>query len=428
MTMHRRDFVKAFGSLMGASSLGFSTSLRAAPSDFVNQKKWLFVMAEGGWDPTSFCDPKGQVEASAGKGVVNNYPASFIAKAGNINFVPALTEAQAPNFHLFFEKYYKDLLVVNGINMNTNNHQTGQQLAMSGDARFGQVNFPAAYALQLSGGEQPPLAYVEGGSYSNTGGLLSKTRTNALGSIVGLTEPQKIGTAEIIPKALFDKVIAARDARLDRLQAASTLPMEQKSLSNLRLERVSSSDLKALNANIPASLNSDSWFREIQYVLAAMKSGLTISGQVLGNNGFDTHGDHDAKQYKNLKRLFETVDFILQEAERQGLRSLLNIAIVSDFGREPWYNTDAGKDHWAHTSMMFIGPDVKGNRVVGATDSEVKGRKINRQTLALDDVNGTPLNVADIHASLREISGIKNNALDKSFPLNGIALKNLFTG
>jgi Protein of unknown function (DUF1501) len=426
--MQRRDFVKAFTSLMGVSSLGLSAGLRAAPSDFSNQKKWLFVMAEGGWDPTSFCDPKGQVEASAGKGVVNNYPASFIAKAGNINFVPALTEAQAPNFHLFFEKYYQELLVVNGVNMNTNNHEAGQQLCISGDARFGQINFPSAYALQLPGGERPPLAYVEGGGYSNTGGLLSKTRTNALSSITGLTEPQKIGTADIIPKALFDKVIAARNARLDRLQAASTLPAEQKGLSNFELQRISSSDLKALNANVPSVLNANGRFKEIQYLLASMKTGLTISGQVEVAAGFDTHGDHDAKQYESLKKLFETLDFILQEAERQGLRSLLNIAVVSDFGREPWYNTDAGKDHWANTSMMFIGPDVKGNRVVGGTDAQVKGRKINHQTLALDDVNGTPLNVADIHASLREISGIKNSALDKSFPVNGIALKNLFSG
>jgi hypothetical protein len=71
---------------------------------------------------------------------------------------------------------------------------------------------------------------------------------------------------------------------------------------------------------------------------------------------------------------------------------------------------------------------VKGNRVIGATDSQVKSRKINHQTLALDDVNGTPLNVADIHASLRELSGVKNGVLDKAFPVNGIALKNLFTG
>ena len=58
-----------------------------------------------------------------------------------------------------------------------------------------------------------------------------------------------------------------------------------------------------------------------------------------------------------------------QEAERLGIADRFNIIVGSDFARTPWYNDGNGKDHWSIGSMMFMGSDIQGGRVIGGTDN-----------------------------------------------------------
>lgn len=79
----------------------------------------LFVMVEagGGWDATSFCDPKMNVP---GEDKINHWADSDETRdAWNIRYAPfAGNEA-------FFEKYYRHMLVINGIDAQTNAHSAG---------------------------------------------------------------------------------------------------------------------------------------------------------------------------------------------------------------------------------------------------------------------------------------------------------------
>ena len=52
--MNRRNFCK--GLLAAGTSAGFRLPLANA-ADY-RGKLFVFVQADGGWDPTSFCDPK----------------------------------------------------------------------------------------------------------------------------------------------------------------------------------------------------------------------------------------------------------------------------------------------------------------------------------------------------------------------------------
>ena len=43
--------------------------------------------------------------------------------------------------------------------------------------------------------------------------------------------------------------------------------------------------------------------------------------------------------------------------------------MLGEFGRTPWYNKDAGRDHWTEAfPALFAGAGVQGGLVLGQTD------------------------------------------------------------
>ncbi|MYA15305.1 MAG: hypothetical protein F4Z28_00285, partial [Gammaproteobacteria bacterium] len=65
--MKRRTLLKGMLGATGAASMGFRLPLANAAHH--EGKLYVFVQADGGWDPTSFCDPKANVPDEP---VVNN--------------------------------------------------------------------------------------------------------------------------------------------------------------------------------------------------------------------------------------------------------------------------------------------------------------------------------------------------------------------
>ena len=89
---------------MGAAS-GFRVPLANA-TDYTG-KLFVFVQADGGWDPTSFCDPKTN---TTGEPKINHWADDGdIQEAGNIRYAPFA------NNQAFFDKYYRRMLVINGV-------------------------------------------------------------------------------------------------------------------------------------------------------------------------------------------------------------------------------------------------------------------------------------------------------------------------
>ncbi len=65
---------------------------------------------------------------------------------------------------------------------------------------------------------------------------------------------------------------------------------------------------------------------------------------------------------------------------------------------------------------MFIGPGIRGNRVIGATDEKQFAVPINPQTLQLDKEKGLHVRPEHIQIALREFAGIENLAFSKQYP------------
>ena len=128
----------------------------------------MFVQADGGWDPTSFCDPKAN---TPGEPVINHWAErDEIRQAGNIPYAPFASNAA------FFEKYYDRMLVINGVDAQTNSHTVGIVHNWSGRNSEG---YPAMSALLAARyGPELPVAYLSFGGYSDTGGVARYTRLN----------------------------------------------------------------------------------------------------------------------------------------------------------------------------------------------------------------------------------------------------------
>jgi hypothetical protein len=120
---------------------------------------------------------------------------------------------------------------------------------------------------------------------------------------------------------------------------------------------------------------------------------------------------------KLIPEFLAGIDDLLCKAEALEIRDKLVVIIQSEMGRTPNYNNGNGKDHWSISSIMFLGPGIGGNRLIGATDEKQQLVPIDPQTLKIDPVGGIRVRPEHIHQSLREFASIENHPLSQRFPL-----------
>ena len=120
----------------GATGLLSGIGIDANAATGYSGKLLVNLQLMGALDVTSFADPKINV---AGKPVINNWAVTAgVQKAGNISYAPFAQNA------VFFNKYYRDILVINGVDAQTNSHTVGVLHNWSGRNSEG---FPSLTAL-----------------------------------------------------------------------------------------------------------------------------------------------------------------------------------------------------------------------------------------------------------------------------------------
>jgi hypothetical protein len=108
--INRRSFVKFLAG--GAAVPYFSKIYSAEASE--DKNLLLMFQATGAWDVASFCDPKENSDASER---ITKWSTNDTTKmAGNIPYAPFSNNAE------FFEKHHRDMMVINGIEAQTNAH------------------------------------------------------------------------------------------------------------------------------------------------------------------------------------------------------------------------------------------------------------------------------------------------------------------
>ena len=418
--MKRRDFIK----LMAASSL-FSPNLLSGSENFTPYDGELFIViqANGGWDISSFCDPKQDSKintwAKDGKTIQTT--------SNGIKYAPFAKNSE------FFEKYKNDILILNGIDTQTNAHSAGVRTMFSGRFDEGYPSFGALFASVKA--PTLPLSYISNGGYNYTASLIQYTLMKDPSSLANLIEPNSTpyGPKSFHTKSNLDIIKKYQDKRLNRALKNETLaPRLKKSLNNFINAIKSQDSLSLLKDYIPDELvsvmydndtNYNPLPRQAQLSLLAMKAGLSCVSD-LKLDGFDTHANHDKDHSIALGNLTYAIDFLMLEADRLGLSDRLTIVVSSDFSRTPKYNDGLGKDHWPSASTIFIKKNAPwGGRVFGATDDALNVKKVN-QNLGFDNAD-IVIESAHIQQALRELSGISNSSIVEKFPLKTMKELNL---
>jgi len=431
--MKRRDFMRLSASASGMLLCG-GVRMAMAQQAF-SGPYWLFIEARGGWDPTSFCDPKGS--GLGPNGDINNYDQGDIRQIGNIRYAPPPDSFSGSSLYSnrdFFEAHYQRMVVINGINYGTNSHEVGRTASWTGSRALNYPSVGALVAAENAPDLSLPIVANSNSESSRTNGLAvprTIVRGSDLNAIREIAYPDRVNVGNPTAyhagsvRALLDSATAARrqrqmaEQRLLRLQAALSRhnAARNRDVNSLTDFVDNLENTTAPTGQVNSSGRSRSLFNQAQTAFAAFESGAAASAQI-DMNSFDTHSDHDARHYPALSDYFAAVNSIIDDAMARGFGNNLIIVMGSDFARTNKYNNDNGKDHWSHTSMMVWGAPglLSGNRVVGATDNEQRSLRINPSTLALDP-NGIELTPEYVHQALRDLAGIAQNpSVSSGFP------------
>ena len=420
--MKRRDFLQ----LMAASSLTAHSMLMGEEISVYEGELFLILQADGGWDVSSYCDPKAD--------------ANFNSWAKDSEIIQTSSEiAYAPfaNNAMVFEKYHNDMLIVNGIDTQTNAHNAGVRHMFSG--RFDE-GYPAFGAL-FSAIKAPNLAlsYISNGSYNYTDSLIKYTLLQNPSALANIIEPNKAPYSNApfsTPKerAIIDQYIHKR--ALKATNDTTTAPRLATMAKNFLEASASKSSLSRLKHYLPKngeleplvdeSGNYNPLPRQAQLLLVAMKAGVCSSGD-LRLGGFDTHANHDKDHSIAIGHLNSGIDYIFKEATRLGIVDRLTLFISSDFSRTPSYNDGRGKDHWPTASAIFMKKGASwGGRIYGTSDADIGALPLNADLKV--DTKGVIPTPAHLQRALRKLAGIDIHAITQNYPLHdeGLDLSKMF--
>ncbi|MDD9895471.1 MAG: DUF1501 domain-containing protein [Gammaproteobacteria bacterium] len=411
--MKRREFTKMLATAGLGATVPFTFHSASAAEPYTGPF-YISLVAIGGWDVTSFCDPKTN---QAGQRTINTWAdTAEIQQAGNISYAPV-----ADN-EAFFERFYRDMLVINGIDTQTNSHDDGRRHTWSGRIGFGYPSFGAIASSAIA--PDLPLSLVHANGYSETAGIARFSRLQNPDLISNLVNDASVQVGNESYNLFTSNEISLieqyQTERLDRLMASNSLiPRQEKGMNNLYLANSTRDDLDAFAVLLPDNFETDNDYRAAELALLAYQSGLCVAAQ-LGFNGFDTHQTHDEDHFGPLAKLTGLVGFIFDKAEQGGFADRIVLTMGSDFGRTPYYNAGGGKDHWPIGSAIFIQQGAPwGNRVVGATDEGHNAFNINPTSLMVDgSSSGVRLEPKHLQQAMRQLGGVDQSSIAQLFPLN----------
>lgn len=411
--MKRRDFIKLMSFASGTAFIPNSLlTNNAYASPPYSGTLFINVHVNGGWDTSSICDPKQRID-------VNHWALNHTIKnASNLRYAP-FADNQS-----FFDKYSQDILVINGVHSRTNSHTAGSRHQLTGN--LGEDYPTPEGLLSITAGQGIPLAFLARTSFSRTaGGLVTYTRPSA-GAVRQASLPNmRTNNSQYFSQTAMDIVKQAQIERSARSLLNNHAPKISARITELMESQSGRDSLRQFGESLPSAFAvedlSGNRYRQIteaDIALHAMNAGVCCSaGFQIG--GFDTHSDHDNRHSHAMTRLTNFIDFIWEKSTQFGIQNRIILSVFSDFSRTPRYNSGNGKDHWPVGSVIVMKKNVSWtNRVVGATTGTHEAIPINPSTLQEDSTNGIIIEPKHVHAMLRRIAGIENDATANQFDLN----------
>jgi len=374
--MNRRHFMETMATATAALGLPAMSFAQNAGSD----RKFLFVFANGGWDPLCVFAPK-----FGAPSIDMEERAAAYTVAGH----RLVDHPERPSVRRFFERHGREVAIINGLSTRSVSHEvcaavatTGGTSAQSPDwaslvAQGGQLDYSVPSLVM--GGPSFPGQLESLVSRAGSGGQLQLLVSNGLDELTdGAAETELTGFG-----ARLDRFVKARAGR-------SSTGRTQSRRAHLARDLAASvrraTELKAIDGDL--SLGAEDVPEQMNAAVAALSLGLSRSVSIVDNNEWDSHEDNSV-QVEAFEGLFANLSNLmtqLAETRGQSGRPLIEettVVVYSEMGRTPLYNETGGRDHWPYTSVMMMGAGIKGGRTLGAFDDGFAG-------VGFDPNTGTP--------------------------------------
>lgn len=414
----RREFLKSCARVgLGlAAPMRFLQTVRADDNRELpsyDGPYYIVFNAAGGWDTTYLMDPKGV------GGINRLYESGDILTHGAHRFAPTRKHKQGGlSNEDFFAEFGDELLVVNGLDYSVNNHSPCSRYMATG--KLDSLAYPTFAALVAAcQGPSCPLSFLTFGNYSATGNLVAMSRVPYLPSLKRIANADSIEGNVRAPyhdDFALSRIDGALADRRAQRKTKPLLPRRQRAENMLYAAQVNSKALARVTPHVPKEIPKQRLARQAEIALASLKAGVCVSAN-LSIGQFDSHANNDRDQMKLIPELLEGIAYVLHRAEELQIREKLVVIAQSEMGRTPNYNKGDGKDHWSIGSIMFLGPGIKGNRVIGATDEKQFAVSLDPQTLTTIAEQGIRVRPEHVHEALRQFAGIAAHAHSQSFPL-----------
>lgn len=392
MSLTRRSLLASAGAGVvtagfGAPLLGSGTARGAGGS-----QKLIVILANGGWDPTYCFDPKIGVSGVEGPEVdANPNDPDDVDAVETWSGIPIVgNPVSRPSVSRFFERWAPRIAVVNGVAMGSIAHQSCRMRVLTGTGRPTSPDVTAIAGRML--GADLPVGSVDFSGLGFVGDLGAWSATaGANGQLRALVDPATLfppgpgAPPTIMPddagRAAVADLVAARHAAF-RERFGAHAEMDAWDAARLRADRLLADGptrLAAMPIGLPPTFAAQS-----AVGVELLASGLCRAVLLDSGETWDTHYDTNGQQLA-YEGFFGGLDALIGSLDAAGLLDDTLVAVVSEMGRMPVRNESRGKDHWSHTSALFLGGPVRGGRVLGATDDTMSALPVDLETGEPDD-------------------------------------------
>lgn len=406
--LSRRSLIHRTGLASLASALAPRT-LWAAPEDKAN-RKFLFLFVSGGWDPTYVLAP------------LYDAPNIYVDPSGTRTTIDGITFTENPNrpqVSTFFQRYAAKTCVINGFEVRSVTHERCRRLMMTGKSQANADDWPSILAGSVDDYLLPHLV-ISGPAFTSSY-TTSVMRLGETGQFAGLLDGSALQNSEpmVMPPGTENQ--AAVDAfvrqRMTERAALAGVGREAAFYADYQIASEQLDLVRQLQGlDLSVQLQGITPVSErVKPALECFAKGYSRCAIVehagLYDIGWDSHSNLEMQSF-HYETLFSDLNLILDDmASRTGtsgkpLTEEVVIVVVSEMGRGPTLNATGGKDHWTFTSMMMLGPGVRGGQVLGGYDDNLLGLPTDTAT-GQPDEKGTLLSSENIGTTLLALADVE---------------------
>lgn len=377
---------------LGTALAAFTTG--ATPAQ--QQRRFVFIHARGGWDPLCVFAPK------FGASAIDMEPEAAPVTVGNFQLVD---HPARPSTVPFFQAYGDQILLVNGINTRSVNHETCLTVVLTGQTSDSGTGWPTALAVADTSKYYMPHLVFGGTAFPGD-------QTVYVSRAEGFV--QQAINGEVLAFADQPSTIPGKGARgrLDTFLEQRANELSQKHglgmTDDQKIAFERGHDLVAAEViNFPPG---DAMQARMASAVQALADDVTRCASIASGFAWDTHPDNSL-QSGLFEGLFGDLDGLLKllastPAPEGGMLSeSTTVVVMSEMARTPAFNATNGRDHWPFTSAMIIGPGVTGGRTIGGYTDLYAGIGVDPKS-GDQDPSRTGIDAKTFGATLLALGGV----------------------